>query len=168
MLTMTRRLRALDCVAGLAAAAAFSVVAAAASSLGGPLPGPLPLFPPDNWWNLDVSSAPVDPGSTGYIAFINNGSARQMHPDFGGDVSPGSVQTYGFPYIVVDDSVVKSAVTFQYADESDGVDHATGSSYDVLNPAFRSLTANDFDVIHFGYAPPPPAAPTGLRILSSW
>jgi hypothetical protein len=39
---------------------------------------------------------------------------------------------------------------------------------DVLNPAFRSLTANDFDVIQLGYAPPPPAAPTGLRILSSW
>jgi hypothetical protein len=25
-----------------------------------------------------------------------------MHPDFGGDVSPGSAQIYGFPYIVVD------------------------------------------------------------------
>ena len=29
---------------------------------GGALPGPLPLFPPDNWWNVDVSGAPVDGG----------------------------------------------------------------------------------------------------------
>jgi hypothetical protein len=116
-------------LAGLAAVGAFSVVAAAASSLGGPLPGPLPLFPTSNWWNLDISTALVDPGSAGYIAFINNGSVRTMHPDFGGDVSPGSAQTYGFPYIVVDNAVAKSAVTFQYADASDGVDHSTGISY---------------------------------------
>ena len=32
----------------------------AASSQGGAIPGPLPLFPADNWWNLDVSSAPLD------------------------------------------------------------------------------------------------------------
>ena len=33
--------------------------------------GPLPqLFPASNWWNLDVSAAPVDPGSAGYISFI--------------------------------------------------------------------------------------------------
>jgi hypothetical protein len=38
------------------------------------------------------------------------------------------VQNYGFPYAVVDSSVVKRAVQFQYADESDGVDHATNTS----------------------------------------
>ena len=26
--------------------------------LGGALPGPLPLFPADNWWNTDISAAP--------------------------------------------------------------------------------------------------------------
>ena len=36
-----------------------------------------------------------------------------MHPDFGGDVSSGSVQIYGFPYIVVDGATAKQAVTFQ-------------------------------------------------------
>src|SRR5215468_11156877 len=50
---------------------------------GGALPGPLPLFPPDNWWNLDISGAPVDPTSTNFIAFI--GATRTLHPDFGGD-----------------------------------------------------------------------------------
>src|SRR5712664_3192035 len=79
------------------------LVTAAASTLGGAIPGPLPIFPRDNWWNLDVSTAPIDPSSTSYITFI--GSTRAMHPDFGGDVSPGSTQIYGFPYAIVDSTV---------------------------------------------------------------
>ena len=101
----------------------------AASILGGALPGPLPLFPPDNWWNVDVSAAPIDLASASYVAFINNGSTRRMHPDFGGDVSFGSVQIYGFPYAVVDGSLAKQTVQFLYADESDGVDHTTNRSF---------------------------------------
>ena len=89
---------------------------------GAALPAPLPLFPADNWWNLDISAAPVDPGSAAYIAFINNGGTRRLHPDFGGEASPGSVDVYGMPYAVVDGTQPKLAVTFQYADESDGVD----------------------------------------------
>jgi hypothetical protein len=100
-----------------------------AATLNGALPGPLPLFPRDNWWNVDVSAAPVDPGSASYIAFINNGSSRRLHPDFGGEASPGSVEIYGFPYIVVDGSQAKKTVQFQYADESDGVEHNTERSY---------------------------------------
>ena len=42
---------------------------------GGAPPHPLPLFPPDNWWNVDISTAPVDSASASYIAFINNGDA---------------------------------------------------------------------------------------------
>jgi len=71
------------------------IVLVAASIQGGALPPPLPLFPPDNWWNLDISAAPVDPGSAAFINFI--GATKGMHPDFGGDVSTGSVQVYGFP-----------------------------------------------------------------------
>ena len=106
-----------------------SAVLVAAATLGGPLPGPLPLFPSDNWWNLDVSTAPVDPNSTAYITFINNGSPRRLHPDFGGDVSPGSIQNYGMPYVVVDGTTPKRSVIFQYASESDGVNHTTGASF---------------------------------------
>src|SRR5437773_2447454 len=84
-------------------------------------PGPLPVFPSDNWWNVDVSSAPTDPASSSYIAFINNGGVRRLHPDFGGEASPGSVDIYGMPYAIVDGSQPKQAVTFQYSDESDGV-----------------------------------------------
>src|SRR5262249_25462686 len=69
---------------------------------GGALPGPLPLFPADNWWNLDISGAPLDPNSNAFINFINNGGTRHLHPDFGGEVSPGSTQIYGMPYAVVD------------------------------------------------------------------
>lgn len=93
---------------------------------GAPPPGPLPLFPADNWWNADVSLAPVDPNSASYIAFINNGGTRRLHPDFGGEASPGSVDIYGIPYAIVDGSEPKQPVTFQYWDESDGVDTATG------------------------------------------
>ena len=93
---------------------------------GGPLPGPMPLFPPDNWWNTDISAAPVDPASAAFINFI--GTTRGMHPDFGGDVSAGSQQVYGFPYAVVDGTLAKQPVHFQYGDESDGVNHATGAS----------------------------------------
>src|SRR5512142_1283359 len=88
---------------------------------GAPPPGPLPLFPADNWWNVDVSAAPVDSGSSAYIAFINNGGTRKLHPDFGGEASPGRVDVYGFPYAVVDGSQPRQTVTFDYADESDGV-----------------------------------------------
>ena len=109
---------------------------AAGPVLGGALPGspPGPLFPADNWWSADVSSAPVDPSSAGFIQFINNCASccpagRRLHPDFGGDVSPGSVQTYGIPYAVVDGTQPKRSVIFQYSDESDGVDHATDTSF---------------------------------------
>jgi hypothetical protein len=114
----------------LAVAAATTVVAGT-SILGGPLPGPLPLFPADNWWNLDISAAPVDPRSAAFISFV--GSTRGLHPDFGGNVDPAdptNPNVYGFPYAVVDSAVPKLAVQFDsYPDESDGVDHATGLSF---------------------------------------
>jgi hypothetical protein len=84
---------------------------------GGELPAPLPLFPPDNWWNADIREAPVDPGSAAYIAFI--GEARGMHPDFGGDSGDPASPIYGIPYVVVDGSQPLVPVAFDYDDESD-------------------------------------------------
>ncbi len=86
---------------------------------GGALPGPLPLFPADNWWNVDISQAPVDPSSASYIAFI--GSSRGLHPDFGGDSgdSPPDDLTYGMIYVVVPGSQPLETVELDYADESD-------------------------------------------------
>ena len=84
---------------------------------GGALPQPLPLFPPGNWWNTDISAAPVDPNSSAFIADV--GSSRGMHPDFGGDSGDSSAPIYGMPYIVVSGSQPLVPVTFDYDDESD-------------------------------------------------
>ena len=104
------------------AAAAFTV---AGAERNGWL-GSMQVFPTDNWWNQDISQAPVDARSAQFIAFINNGGSRRLHPDFGGHRSPGSVDIYGFPYVVVGADQPKRAVEFYYAEESDGVDRASG------------------------------------------
>jgi hypothetical protein len=88
-----------------------------AQILGGPLPQPLPLFPPTNWWNTDISSAPLDPNSSAYINYI--GVSQKLHPDFGGDSNDPSAPIYGFPYITVSGTQPRVPVTFDYADESD-------------------------------------------------
>lgn len=108
---------------------ALAQLAFAPAERGGALPGPMPLLPPDNWWNQDVSRAPIDPRSAQFIAFINNGGVRRVHPDFGAFEYPGSIGIYGFPYVLVGGDQPKRAVQFAYAAESDGVDHATGQSY---------------------------------------
>ncbi len=103
------------------------------SIAGGALPDALPLCLADNWWNLDIRSWPVDPRSANYIAFINNGSARRLHPDLGGDASTpqDTYATYGMPYAVVSGVTPSDlvAVDFLYWDESDGVDLITGKSF---------------------------------------
>ena len=73
--------------------------------------GGRPLFPADNWWNLDISNAPVDPQSSAFINFI--GSTRTSHPDFG-------PPPYGIPYVGVSGNQALVPVTFvAYASESD-------------------------------------------------
>jgi hypothetical protein len=108
--------------ATMLAAQAGSVLCPASTPVqGAAVRGSAPVFPADNWWNLDIRSAPVDANSAAYISYINNGGTRRLHPDFGGTESPGGVAMYGMPYAVVDGSQLKSTVTFQYASESDGV-----------------------------------------------
>jgi hypothetical protein len=80
-------------------------------------------------WNVDVSSAPVDGQSDGYIAFINAPERKQLHPDCGREQSPGSDQIYGMPVIRVDRNQPKSSVEFYFHPHSDGVDHSTGRSF---------------------------------------
>ncbi len=112
----------LPLLAALTAQAGSALCPASAPALGAPVRGAAPLFPADNWWNLDVRSAPVDANSAAFVSFI--GSTRALHPDFGGEESPGSVAIYGMPYAVVDASQVKATVNFFYAGESDGVGRA--------------------------------------------
>jgi hypothetical protein len=121
-------------IAGLTLLAflATSIVPAWAmnSVRGGALPQPLPLFPADNWWNLDISNWPVDSNSSSYVGFINNGGTRRLHPDFGGNAGTG-FSIYGMPYAVVTGvtNADLKAVQFQYSSESDGVDHPTNTSF---------------------------------------
>ena len=69
------------------------------------------LLPPDNWWNQDISTAPVDSQSDAYVSFI--GRTRAAHPDFG-------PPPYGIPYVGVSATQVRVPVTFvDYGDESD-------------------------------------------------
>jgi len=84
---------------------------------GGALPGPLPLLPADNWWNTDISAAPVDANSTSYVNFI--GATTGLHPDFGGD-GPNPPEIYGFPYATVPGTQPLLPVTFvEFANQSD-------------------------------------------------
>jgi hypothetical protein len=108
---------------------ALAQLDSALADRGGTLPGSMPLFPADNWWNQDISQAPIDARSAQFIAFVNNGGTRRLHPDFGAFESPGSIGIYGFPYVVVPGAQPRRAVAFTYASESDGVNHSTGQSY---------------------------------------
>lgn len=68
---------------------------------GGALPAPLPIHPPDHWWNVDISSAPVDPNSTDFLSFTT-GLTRGLHPDFGGDsLDDPPPAIYGMVYMTV-------------------------------------------------------------------
>ena len=62
---------------------------------GASLHGNLP-FPPDNPWNQDISTAPVDPNSNNLIASI--GANVTLHPDFGTFYNGAP---NGIPYVVV-------------------------------------------------------------------
>ena len=77
------------------------------------------VFPTSNWWNTDVTSAPVDARSAALIDFISGRTAtnrtpiRRLHPDFG-------PPPYGVPYVVVAGDQARVPVTFvEYGSESD-------------------------------------------------
>jgi len=96
-------------VAAFATVAVVVVSAAASPVLLESLAG-RQVYPATNWWNQDVSAAPVDPNSAQYVSWI--GATRQLHPDFG-------PPPYGIPYVVVAGDQARVPVTFDYADESD-------------------------------------------------
>lgn len=77
-------------------------------TLNGSLAG-LQIFPPDNWWNRDVSTAAVAADSNAIIDYI--GRTKPLHPDFG--------TTFGIPYVEVEGTQPKVPMTFLYDDESD-------------------------------------------------
>jgi hypothetical protein len=90
----------------------------AAPVLNDPLAG-RQVFPATNWWNLDITRAPVDTRSPQLIAWISgrttpgSTAVRRLHPDFG-------PPPYGIPYVVVSGDQPRVSLTFvDYGDESD-------------------------------------------------
>ncbi|HXO53555.1 MAG TPA: hypothetical protein VN888_21600, partial [Mycobacterium sp.] len=136
-MTIARLLLPSAAFAGIPAALMLAAMAAGAQTVGGTLPQPLPLFPRDNWWNTDISGAPVDSNSANFINWI--GSSRGMHPDFGGDVdptNPSNPNIYGFPYITVPGSQALVPVTFVLsADQSDSGAPGHPSGYPIPSQA---------------------------------
>lgn len=74
-----------------------------------------PLFPVDNIWNQPATNLPVHPRSAEFIQSI--GASTGLHADFGAGLWDGG--PIGIPFNLVTSGQAKSAVTFQYADESD-------------------------------------------------
>ena len=73
---------------------------------------------PDNWWNVDISQAPVDPNSANFIAFLNEQESSigegRFHPDF--------TPRFGIPFASVPGTQPKVPVVFtSYPEESDQV-----------------------------------------------
>jgi hypothetical protein len=76
-------------------------------------PANAPSAADESAWNQDISQAPLDPNSAGYIAYINAHGGDSVHPDF------GSPAQYGFPYAVVGMKQKRTKVHFTaYGDES--------------------------------------------------
>lgn len=71
-------------------------------------------FPADNPWNTPIDKAPVDPNSANLIASI--GANTGLHPDFGANWNGGP---FGIPYMVVEGTQPKVAMSFYYSSQSD-------------------------------------------------
>lgn len=114
-------------IGGLALAIAVAAVGGANSARLGPYPSlrSCSIFPKsraaadapsvgdESAWNQDISSAPVDPNSDAYVAYMNEHGPDTLHPDF------GSPRAYGIPYAVVGRHAKRSRVHFTaYGDES--------------------------------------------------
>ena len=74
------------------------------------------IFPASDPWNTRIDGEQVDPNSQAILERI--GLTDRLHPDFGANWNGGP---FGIPYIVVSSSTPRSAVVFDYDDESDHV-----------------------------------------------
>lgn len=93
------------------------------------------IFPPTNWWNLDVTGAPVAANSQAIIDWIsgrtpeNPTARRRLHPDFG-------PPPYGIPYVTVSGTQPRQQVTFvSYPGESDTGAHGFPVGYPIPDEA---------------------------------
>jgi len=75
------------------------------------------VFPPDSFWNKDISGEPVDPHGYKYIESMGLDTA--VHADFGVPDVAARKPGYGIPYQVVSADQKKVPVDFQWPEESD-------------------------------------------------
>lgn len=100
----------------LAALAVAALVLASAAAAGRvPGAGKCPVFPATNPWNQRVDSLPIAANSSTIVASI--GATGHLHPDFGSGLWNGSPM--GIPITITGRTIPPSAVSFDYADESD-------------------------------------------------
>ena len=78
-------------------------------------PGRCRSFRPTNWWNTDVSAAPVDPGSDGLHRLRQQRRPAATSIRTSAARSTTASRIYGFPYIVVDGNQPKKTVQFDRA-----------------------------------------------------
>ncbi len=137
-----RRRRALSLPASCAAtmlgatlAAAGLMLAAAPASAASTVPGTdCPFFPPDNWFQADVSKLPVHKRSDAWMD--NMSSDRNLHPDFGPSFGEIPVP-YGIPITVVDGDHKRVEVKFFYASQSDRVRYPLGGDTKVEGGQYK-------------------------------
>ena len=120
---MTERLALATAVALLAALTALPAPAQTSGCLNAPTSVhcgavEVPLFPADNWWNVPVATAPLDPRSGAIIGWI--GTTRGMHPDFGGDDTESPPAIYGMVHFSVPGTQPLVQVPFDYPDSDAG------------------------------------------------
>lgn len=100
-------------VVTLAALVLIAVGAASAARLPGA--PQCPVFPATNAWNERVDGLPVAAGSSSIVSSI--GTSGRLHPDFGAGFWARA--PIGIPITTVGTATPRSAVSFDYADESD-------------------------------------------------
>jgi hypothetical protein len=117
-MNLSSSVRGRVCLFTLVIAAAAVLRAAAPPVVNEPLAG-RQVFPTGNWWNQDISTAPVDVNSAQLVGWIsgrvggNTTAVRRLHPDFG-------PTPYGFPYVVVSGDQPRVPLAFvDYGGESD-------------------------------------------------
>lgn len=76
--------------------------------------GNVAIFPADNAWNRDVSKLKLHAKSPAWLQSV--GLDKPVHPDFG---TVWNSAPNGIPFVAVSPTQAKSAVQFDYADESD-------------------------------------------------
>jgi hypothetical protein len=80
----------------------------------GPTVGNCSVFPSDNAWNQNVSSAALHPSSTAIINTIQSVGSDNLHPDFGENPE------YGIPYVIVPPEQPLVPINFTaYGNQSD-------------------------------------------------